>query len=171
MALHSEKEVKRCLPTQKRPTSGRRKALRAKNRFRKGIDWCVCTRDPWVTDNIQYTANREDPNCETPWLVNSISTDGLQVKICLATLAKTRPLLNGVKEFVKKGFTGLSTSVPGSPELQKVSVCKMACKLTKVKKCALSRKNRIYATVRANVACPGEKLDSSIARFSAKAKI
>lgn len=43
-------------------------------------------------------------------LLNSITTDGLQVKVCLTTLDKVNPLAKGVQELVEKGFTGLSAS-------------------------------------------------------------
>lgn len=193
--FHSEREVKRRPQTRKRPTSGKRKLLRAKNRFRKGIG--MCTKDPWFTDDLLYTAKRDDPTCATPWLVNSISTDGLQVKVCIATLAKTKPLPKGVKELVKKGFTGLSDIGLRFSKSSR-GVFKKACKLTKADKSALSPENHIevvgldpgqvsiYATVRANVTCPKFESSSfkgskssfssreykhqSLARFSAKAE-
>lgn len=194
--FHSERVVKRRPQTRNRPTSGKRKVLRAKNRFRKGIG--VCTKDPWFTDDLLYTAKREDPTCETPWLVNSISTDGLQVKVCLSTLAKTKPLPKGVKELVKKGFTGLSDARLRFSKSSR-GVFKKACKLTKAEKAMLSSENHIevvgldpgqvsiYATVRANVTRPNSLASSSfkgskssfssweykhqsLVRFSAKAE-
>jgi hypothetical protein len=158
--FHTERVCKRRPKTRKRPTSGRRKVLRAKNRFRKGIS--VCTKDPWFTDELLYMAKREDPACTTPWLVNSISTDGLQVKVCLATLAKTEPLPRGIKELVKKGYSSLPDVGLNFSRFSK-GVFSKAKKLSNKEKSAMSTENSIevvgldpgqvsiYATVRANV--------------------
>ncbi|CAM9125041.1 unnamed protein product, partial [Sphacelaria rigidula] len=158
--FHTERVSKRRPKTRKRPTSGRRKVLRAKNRFRKGIS--VCTKDPWFTDDLLYVAKRDDPACRTPWLVNSISTDGLQVKVCLATVAKTDPLPRGIKELVKKGYSSLPDVGLNFSRFSKGAFNK-ARKLSGKEKSALSTENSIevvgldpgqvsiYATVRANV--------------------
>lgn len=158
--FHTERVVKRRPKTRKRPTSGKRKVLRAKNRFRKGIG--VCTKDPWFIDDEIYAAKRDDPTCKTPWLINSISTDGLQVKVCLATLAKTEPLARGVKELAKKGYSSLPDVGLNFSRSSKGVFIK-AKKLSVKEKSALSTENSIevvgldpgqvsiYATVRANV--------------------
>lgn len=86
--FHTEREVRRRPRTRKRPTSGKRKVLRAKNRFRKGIG--VCMKDPWFIDERIYAAKREDPSCKTPWIINSISTDGSRVFRCESQMDEGR---------------------------------------------------------------------------------
>lgn len=94
------------------------------------------------------------------------STDGLQVKVCVAIFAKTKPLPKGVKELVKRGFTGLSDVGLRFSKSSK-GVFKKACKLTKAEKSVLSSTENhievvgldpgqvsIYATVRADVTYP-----------------
>lgn len=161
--FHTERTVNRRPNIRKTQTSGKRKVVRLNNRFRKGIG--LCTKDPWLTDELLYTAKRDDPTCETPWLVNSISTDGLQVKVCLATLAKTKPLPKGVSELVKKGYACVQDKLKFSKSSK--GVFKEAGKLTVAEKRVLSSDENhievvgldpgqvsIYATVRADVRCP-----------------
>lgn len=167
--FHTPREVRRSPRTQTPPSRcGKgRKVLRQIRRFRKGIE--VCTKDPWVTDDLLYDANLGDPTCDVPWLVNSITTDGLQVKVCLTTLGKANPLAKGVQELVKKGFTGLSTSPFNVSKHSKGVFNKKVTKLNEVEKARLSSDENhievvgvdpgqvsIYATVRADVRKAGD---------------
>ena len=194
--FHTERTVNR-RPNTRRPRTRRgRKVLRLNNRFRKGIS--VCTKDPWVTDDALYKKNIEDPACGIPWLVNSISTDGLQAKVCLSTISKANPIAKGVQELVKKGFTGLSDSRFKLSTRSKGVFDNKVAKLTKPERAGLcSPENHIevvgvdpgqvsiYAMVRANITEP-DKFDptsfkgssssfssreyrhQSLARFSAR---
>lgn len=194
--FHSERMVKRRPSTKKKQTKGTRKVLRLNNRYRKGIG--VCTKDPWFTDEVLYSAKRDDPVCETPWIVNSISTDGVQVKVCLATLSKTKPLPKGVKELVKKGYAPIQDRLRVSKSSK--GVFKEACRLYGTEKTRLSSPDNhievvgldpgqvsVYATVRANITSPDNFKPSafkgsrssissreygyqSLTRFSAKAE-
>lgn len=165
--FHSERKVDR-RPNIRRPqTRRKRKVLRLNNRFRKGID--LCKRDPWVTDDALYQRNMEDPTCGIPWLVNSISTDGLQVKVCLSTISRANPLAKGVQELTKKGFTGLPDSPFRISTRSKGVFNKKVTKLTKAEKAGLRWEENhievvgvdpgqvsIYAMVRAVVSDPDE---------------
>lgn len=169
--FHSEREVKRRPNTRRPQTHRKRKVLRLNNRFRKGID--VCTKDPWVTDDGLYQRNMKDPTCAIPWLVNSISTDGLQVKVCLSTISKANPMAKGVQELVKKGFTGLSDSPFRVSTRSRGVFDKRVTELTKAEKASLCSKENhievvgvdpgqvsIYAMVRADVK-DQEKFDAT----------
>ncbi|CBN80330.1 n/a [Ectocarpus siliculosus] len=195
--FHSERIVNRRPSTEKNQTQRTRKVLRLNNRYRKGIG--VCNKDPWFTDEVLYSAKRDDPSCETPWIVNSISTDGLQVKVCLATLAKTNPLPKGVKELVKKGYASIQDKLRVSKSSK--GVFKEAFPLYGTEKSRLSSPDNhievvgldpgqvsVYATVRANITSPKtfeasefkgsqssissrEYKHQSLTRFSAKAEV
>lgn len=68
--FHTERTVHRRPETRKPAKRGKgKKVLHQPTRFRKGIG--LCTKDPWVTDDLVYEAKREDPACEVPWLINS----------------------------------------------------------------------------------------------------
>lgn len=194
--FHTEREVKRRPNIRRSRTSNKRKVLRLNNRFRKGIG--LCTKDPWVTDDVQYVRRREDPACGIPWLVNSVSTDGLQVKVCLSTISRSNPIAKGVQELTKKGFTGLPDSPFRISTRTKGVFNKKVTKLTKAEKATLGSEGgrievvgvdpgqvSIYAMVRADITDPTafdptsfkgsrrsfssrEYKHQSLARFSAK---
>ena len=194
--FHSERKVNRRPNIRRARTRGKRKVLRLNNRFRKGIG--VCTKDPWVIDEALYKTHMADPACGIPWLVNSISTDGLQVKVCLSTISKANPIAKGIQELVKKGFTGLPDT-PFRLDIRSKGVFdKKVKKITSTQQGSLrSEENHIevvgvdpgqvsiYAMVRADITNPNkfdptsfkgsqssfasrEYRHQSLARFSAK---
>lgn len=81
--------------------------LRQGNVLRGGIRQCY--NDGWILNDIQYERRKSDKDSEIPWLVDSVSSDGLQVKVTLFTMEKSHSLPKGVREWLEKGFTGISS--------------------------------------------------------------
>ncbi len=84
--FHSKRHTYRETPRRGRNTKKKRKVLKQKRRFRKGIPLCV--RDGWVPDDVEYERRKANETVPVPWLVSSVKTDGLQVKVLLATVVK-----------------------------------------------------------------------------------
>ncbi len=123
--LHTRRYTDRVTPRQQRTRKKKRKLLRQRRRFRKGIP--ICVRDCWVPNDVEYELRKADEAVPVPWLMSSLKTDGLQVKVLLATVVKAEhsdetavaeedaraplppcgvkdPLPSGVAELREKGY-------------------------------------------------------------------
>ncbi|CAM9677365.1 unnamed protein product [Chrysoparadoxa australica] len=95
--------TRRYEPRTKRVSRGKgRKVLRRSKLWRKGIPslWS----EAWLLDDSAYLEKMKDGTTPCPWFVNSLKTDGLQVKVTLKTLKTHQPLPHGIEELVKKGY-------------------------------------------------------------------
>jgi hypothetical protein len=84
----------------------RRRAVRTgrARRIRKGIP--LLWPHAWVLDQERFELRQQDPDCEAPPLINSITTDGVQVHVTI--VQRNRSMATGVPELVKKGYAAVS---------------------------------------------------------------
>ena len=89
--------------------SGRRKVLNLPTTWRKGIP--MLWKEAWVLNEEEYARRKMNPNKKMPWLVNSIETDGVQVKVLLGSISKeSKESPPSIEHLAKKGFESIGGS-------------------------------------------------------------
>ncbi|CAM9157688.1 unnamed protein product, partial [Phaeothamnion confervicola] len=101
---------KRAKPLRMKPgqTKPERKRIRSMkgSRFKRGLR--TLSKSRWIMDDAKYQVNKENANTEIPWLVASIMTDGVQVKVTLVSAKSNHMQAHGREELVEKGYTSIS---------------------------------------------------------------
>ena len=89
---------------QAKPERKRVRALKG-SRVKRGLRTLSSAR--WILDDAKYQSSKENPDADLPWLVSSIMTDGVQVKVTLVSAKSNHMQPHGRAELVKKGYTSI----------------------------------------------------------------